>query len=400
MPPEPSVAQQELSAIVRLRAGKVFRARGGKSTHAVRGYMAIRQSLFGGGEQHLIGLDISSSSVKLLELARKGEGFHVETYAVEPLPPNAVSDKQITEPKLVAEAIGRAVNRAGTRTRQAAVAVSGAAVISKIIEMPAALSDDEMEEQIRAEADQYIPYSIDEVNIDFEIIGRNAKNGEVVDVLLAACRKEQVDQRGAALELAGLRPKVIDIETYALENASRFLEHQMPDGGRGRTIAIVDIGATTMSVLILHDRHTIYTRDQAFGGRQLTEEIMRQYGVSFYEATRAKRDGKLPEDYASDVLPSFVADMAIQIDRSLQFFFSAATQYTHIDQIILAGGCAHIERIDAKIQERLQIPTVVARPFAQMSVGGRAKPASLARDEASLLIACGLAFRAFDEPKK
>lgn len=362
--------------------------------------MAIRTSLFGGGEQQLIGMDISSSSVKLLELTRKGERYHVETYAVEPLPPNAVTDKQIAEPKLVAEAIGRAINRAGTRTRQVAVAVSGTAVISKIIEMPASLSDDEMEEQIRAEADQYIPYPIDEVNIDFEIVGKNAKNSEMVDVLLAACRKEQVDQRAAALELAGLKPKIVDIETYALENASVFLEHQMPDGGRGRTVAIVDIGANTTSVLILHDGHTIYTRDQSFGGRQLTEEIMRHYGMSFDEALRAKHDGSLPEDYASEVLPSFIADMAMQIDRSLQFFFSAVTQYTQIDQIILAGGCARIPGIDAEIQARLNIPTVVAKPFAQMSVGARARPSSLAKDEASLLIACGLAFRAFDEPKK
>ncbi|HEY9545745.1 MAG TPA: pilus assembly protein PilM [Solimonas sp.] len=361
--------------------------------------MAIKQSLFGGGDQHLIGLDISSSSVKLLELTRKGERFHVESYAVEPLPPNAVSDKQIAEPQLVADAIGRAVNRAGTRTRQAAVAVSGAAVISKIIEMPASLSEDELEEQIRAEADQYIPYPIDEVNVDFEVIGRNAKNNEVADVLLAACRKEFVEQRCAAIELAGLKPKVVDIETYALENASVFLQHQMPDGGRGRTIAIVDIGANSTSVLILHDGHTVYTRDQGFGGRQLTEEVMRHYGMSFDEATRAKRNGSLPGDYASEVLPNFVADMGQQIDRSLQFFFSAVTQYTHIDQIILAGGCAQIDGLDAQIQERLQVPTVIARPFAQMSVSSKAKPAVLAREEASLLIACGLAFRAFDEPQ-
>lgn len=361
--------------------------------------MAIKQSLFGGGDQHLIGLDISSSSVKLLELTRKGDRFHVEAYAVEPLPPNAVSDKQITEPKLVADAIGRAVNRAGTRTRQAAVAVSGTAVISKIIEMPASLSEDELEEQIRAEADQYIPYPIDEVNVDFEVLGRNAKNGEMGDVLLAACRKEFVDQRCAAIELAGLKPKVVDIETYSLENASIFLEHQMPDGGRGRTIAIVDIGATTSSVLVLHDGHTVYTRDQGFGGRQLTEEVMRHYAMSFDEAERGKRDGSLPADYNEEILPNFIADMAMQIDRSLQFFFSAVTQYTHIDQIILGGGCALIDGIDTSIQERLQIPTVTARPFAQMSVGSRAKPAQLAREEPGLLIACGLAFRAFDEPR-
>lgn len=361
--------------------------------------MAIPSSLFGGGDQQLIGLDISSTAVKLIELTRRGEQYHVEAYAVEPLPPNAVSDKQITDPQLVAEAIKRAVQRSGTRTRGAAVAVSGTSVISKIIEMPASLSEDELEEQIRAEADQYIPYPIDEVNIDFEIIGTNPKNSEMVHVLLAACRKEQVEQRGAALELAGLKPKVVDIETYALENASQFLQHQMPDGGRGRTIALVDIGANTTLVVILHDGQTVYTRDQAFGGRQLVEEIMRQHGLSADEALEALRSQRLPEGFAEELLPSFAADVAMQIDRSLQFFFSAVTQHGNIDQIILAGGCAQIPMIEAYIQERLQIPTVVAQPLARMSVSSRAKPAALARDEATLLIACGLAFRAFDEPR-
>jgi type IV pilus assembly protein PilM len=361
--------------------------------------MATMQSLFGGGSPHLIGLDISSSSVKLLELSRKGSKFHVESYAVEPLPPNAVTDKQINEPKLVAEAIGRAVNRAGTRTRQAAVAVAGTAVISKVIEMPASLSEENMEEQIRAEADQYIPYPIDEVNIDFEVIGKSPKNSEMLDVLLAACRKEQVEHRCAAVELAGLTAKVVDIESYALENATQFLHHQMPDGGRNKTIALIDMGANTTSVLILHNLETIYTRDQNFGGRQLTEEIMRHYGMTFEEAGKAKRTGTLPDDYSTEVLAHFVADMAQQIDRSLQFFFSAVTQYSSIDQIILAGGCAHIPGVDHSIQERLQVPTVVARPFAGMSVSSRAKPANLAKDEASLLIACGLAYRAFDEVK-
>jgi len=362
--------------------------------------MASMQSLFGGGSPHLIGLDISSSSVKLLELSRKGTRFHVEAYAVEPLPPNAVTDKQINDPKLVSEAVGRAVVKSGTRTRHAAVAVAGASVISKVIEMPAMLSEDDMEEQIKAEADQYIPYPIDEVNIDFEVLNSSGKNGEMVEVLLAACRKEQVEQRCAALELAGLTPKVVDVEAYALENATQFLEHQMPDKGKGKTIALVDMGANTTSVLILHDLKTIYTRDQSFGGRQLTEEIMRHYGMTLEEAAKAKRDGSLAEDYKTEVLAHFLADMAQQIDRSLQFFFSAATQYNNIDQIILAGGCAQIPGVDQSIQERLQVPTVVAKPFAGMSVSSKAKPANLAKDESSLLIACGLAYRAFDEVKK
>lgn len=359
--------------------------------------MSIVQSLFGKGDQQLIGLDISSSAVKLLELSRRGEKFHVETYAVEPLPPNAVTDKQISDPKIVGDAVARAVNRAGTRTKQAAVAVAGASVISKVIQLPRSLSEDDMEEQIKIEADQYIPYPVDEVSLDFEVLGSSDKNSEMVDVLLAACRREQVEQRSAALEIAGLVPKVVDIETYALENACQFLTHQMPDRGRNHTIALVDVGATTTSVLILHDLKTIYTRDQGFGGRQLTEDIMRHYGMSLEDAAKAKKFGSLPDDYHSEVLSHFISDMAQQIDRSLQFFFSAASQYNSIDQIILAGGCAHIPNVDAALQERLRVPTVIAKPFAGMSVSSKAKPANLAKEEASLLIACGLAYRAFDE---
>lgn len=358
--------------------------------------MSIMQSLFAGAGKGLIGLDISSSAVKLLELGRRGDKYHVETFAVEPLPPNAVNDKQITDPKLVAEAIVRAVNHAGTHTKHAAIAVSGASVITKTIQMPAGMSEHDMEEQIKVEADQYIPYPVDEVNLDFQVLGSGDKTGGTVDVLLAACRKEQVEQRCAALEIAGLMPRVVDVEAYALENACQFLQHQMPAQGRRKTVAIVDMGASTTSVLVLHDLETIYTRDQAFGGKQLTEDIMRHYGMTFEEAGKAKRYNTLPEDYQSAVLGPFIADMAQQIDRSLQFFFAASSQYNSIDQIILAGGCAQIPGVDALIAERLQIATAAARPFAGMTVSPKAKASALARDESSLLIACGLACRAFD----
>ncbi|TXH05544.1 MAG: pilus assembly protein PilM [Nevskiaceae bacterium] len=358
--------------------------------------MAIMQSLLGGGPQALVGLDISSSAVKLLELAKKGDKYQVEAYAVELLPPNAVNDKQITDPKAVGEVIARAVNRSGSRAKNAAIAVAGASVISKIIQMPASLSENDMEEQIKAEADQYIPYPIEEVNLDFQVVGKSDKGGETVDVLLAACRKEQVEQRCAAVEIAGLKPTVVDIESYALENACEFLRHQMPEGGQGKTIAVVDIGASNTSVLILHDLKTVYTRDQAFGGKQLTEDIMRHYGMSYEEALRANRTGNLPETYNEEVLSHFLADMAQQVDRSLQFFFSAASQYSSVDQIIVAGGCSHIPNVETFINQRLQIPTVVAKPFARMSIAAKAKPPMLAKDEGALLIACGLAFRAFD----
>ena len=359
--------------------------------------MSFMESLFGGGSRELIGLDISSSAVKLLELSKRGDRYSVEAYAVEPLPANVVNDKQLVDPKIVGEAVARALSRAGTRTKNAAVAVAGSSVITKLIFMPGTLSEHDMEDQIKAEADQYIPYPIEEVNMDFQILGPSAKDKASVDVLLAACRKEQVEQRMAALEMAGLKPIVVDIEVYALENACQFLRHQMPDGGKGKTIAVVDMGATTTSLMVLHDLQTVYTRDQAFGGRQLTEDIMRFYGMSHEEASKGKRLGTLPDNYQTEVLAHFLSDMAQQIDRSLQFFFSASSQHSAIDQVILAGGCAQIHGVEAAIQERLQIPTVVARPFAQMSVASRAKPAQLAQDEASLLIAAGLAFRAFDE---
>ena len=370
-----------------------FQARAGHTD-----VMSILQSLFSaGGSKSMVGLDISSSAVKLLELGKRGDQYVVEAYAVEPLPVNAVTDKQIADPEPVAEAIKRAVQRAGTRTRNAGVAVAGSSVITKIIPLSSSLSENEMEEQIKAEADQYIPYPIDEVNLDFQVLGTSEKDAGAVEVLLAACRREQVDQRVTAIELAGLKAMVVDIEAYALENACQFLTHQMPNEGRNKTVAIVDMGASTTSVLILHDGATIFTRDQAFGGRQLTEDIMRMYGLSYEDAGRQKKNGGLPEGYETEVLAHFLSDMAQQIDRSLQFFFAASAKHGHIDQIILAGGCAHITGVDKAIQERLQIPTVVARPFSRMSVSARAKPALLAKDEASLLIACGLAQRAFDE---
>ena len=358
--------------------------------------MSIMQSLFGTKSRELIGLDISSSAIKLVELAKRGDRYTVESYAIEPLPANAVADKQILDPQAVAECIARAVNRAGTRIRQAALAVSGASVITKIIQMPESLSELDLEEQIKVEADQYIPYSIDEVALDFQVLGQSAAGSGQVDVMLAACRKDQVETRCAAIELAGLTPKIVDIEANALQNSALLLRHQMPDRGRDRTIALIDMGATTTSVLVLQNLQAVYTRDQSFGGRQLLEDMMRYYGMTLEEASQARRFNNLPDGFELEVLEPFVADMGQQIDRSLQFFFASSPQHGQIDQIILAGGCSGIEHVDRQLADQLQIPVVIAQPFANLSASPRAKPSQLSRDSASLLIASGLALRAFD----
>ena len=355
--------------------------------------------LFRSKKQALLGLDISSTAVKLLELSmssgRSGTKYRVESYAVEPLPANAVVEKNIADIDAVGQAVLNVVKRASTKTRQASVAVSGSAVITKVITMSAALSDQDRENQIQLEADQYIPYPLEEVNIDFEVLGISEKNPEMVDVLLAASRSENVDDRVAALEIAGLTAAVVDVEAFAMENAFSQIADQLPEYGDDQTVAIADIGATITTLNVLHNSKVIYTREQNFGGKQLTEEIQRRYGLSHQEAGMAKRQGGLPDNYVPEVLDPFKEAMAQQVSRSLQFFFSSSA-YNTVDNIVLAGGCASIPGVDELIEEKIGTATIVANPFASMSVSSNVKPQSLSNDASSLMIACGLALRSFD----
>lgn len=343
----------------------------------------------------ILGLDISSTAVKLLELSKQGERYRVESYAVEPLPPNSVVEKNIADVEAVGESIRRAVKRSGTRAKHAAVAVAGSSVITKMITMNASLKEDDLESQIMLEADQYIPYPLEEVNLDFEVLGTSEKSTETVDVLLAASRSENVDMRVAALEIANLAARVVDVEAYALENAYSLLAEQLPDQGEGQTIAVVDVGATMTTLNVLHNNKIIYTREQVFGGKQLTEEIMRRYGLSYEEAGMAKRQGGLPDNYVTEVLDPFKEAMAQQVSRSLQFFFSSS-QYNHVDHIVLAGGSASITGIDEVIENSIGTSTSIANPFANMSLSNKIKPQTLSNDAPALMIACGLALRSFD----
>ncbi len=346
----------------------------------------------------LLGVDISSTAIKLVELSQTNSGtpslFRVENYAVEPLPPNAVVEKKIADVQAVGEAIQKAVNRSGTKAKHAAVAVSGSAVITKIISMSATLSDAEMETQIQLEADQYIPYPLEEVNIDFDVLGPSASGGELVDVLLAASRRENVDDRVAALEIAGLAPEVVDVEAYAMESACALLLRSHGESPE-RNVAIADIGATTTTLHVLHDGHTVYTREQNFGGQQLIEDVQRRYGIPRAQALQQVIEGGLPDNYEAEVLSPFKEALAQQISRALQFFYSAST-FNRVDQVILAGGSAGIHGIDELVEERLSIPTSVANPFSHMSLSPKIQPQTLSRDAPALIISVGLALRGFD----
>lgn len=354
----------------------------------------MKFDFFANSTPPLIGVDISSASVKMVELAEGSKGaYRLEAYAIAPLPRDAVVDGNIAGLDQVADVIKQAWKLLGSREKRLALSLPAAAVISKKVLMPAGLREEDMEFQVEAEANQYIPFSLDEVNIDFQVLGP-AADPEEVDVLIAAARKEKIEDRVAAAEGAGLKVVIMDVETYATEAAYALASRQLPNNGKGQTVMIVDIGASAMHINVLHDNQSVYIREQTFGGAQLTQEIQRRFGLSPEEAEIAKRRGGLPDSYEAEVLQPFMQSLSLEVARAIQFFTSS-TQYNRVDHILLAGGCASIPAIDAAVQDRTQIHTVTANPFSGMSLNPRIKQQQLVADAPSLMIACGLALRRF-----
>ena len=359
--------------------------------------MQFDLSIFSLKARPLIGLDISSSSVKLVELSDAGHGQQrIERYTIEALPRDSVVDGNIVSLESVAEAVKRAWKRLGSPIKYVAMALPASAVITKKIIVPAGLREQELELQVESEANQYIPFSLDEVNLDFQLIGPAPSGPDDVEVLIAASRKEKVEDRVACADAAGLKPVVMDVESYATQAAFERVEAQLPGGGRDTIIALVDVGANVMNVTILKNDQQLYIREQAFGGSQLTQDIMRTYGMSGEEAEAAKRTSSLPENYEAELLRPFMDNLALEVSRALQFFFTS-TQYNEVDHIVLAGGCAVIAGLDEIVATRTQIPTIVANPFVSMLTASRIRPKHLIADAPSLMVACGLALRRFDQ---
>lgn len=342
----------------------------------------------------MLGVDISSTTVKLIELSVSGDRYRVEAYSVSSLPQDAVVEKSINNVEDVAGAIRSVHAQSRTKNKLVCSAVAGSSVITKILSMPAGLKDDDLETQLTLEADQYIPYPLDEVAIDFEVQGPTPGRTDMVDVLLAACRRETIDARVEALEMADLTPRVMDVEAYAMERAFELIRHQADIDERA-TVAIVDIGATMTTLSVLHRGKTVYTREQLFGGKQLTDEIMRRYGLPLEEAGLAKKQGGLPDDYETDVLEPFREAVVQQVARSLQFFFSSS-DFNGVDHIFLAGGVAAMDSLADLVSQRLSTPVAVANPFADMSVSPKVNAVALNSDAPAMMIACGLALRSFD----
>lgn len=352
-------------------------------------------SLFSREPAPLLGIDISSSSVKLVELDRDKTGRLVlETCAMETLEPGWVTEGSIEKFDEVAEALRRLVRKSGTRTKNAALALPSSAVITKRITLPGGMSEQELEVQVESEANQYIPFSLDEVSLDFCVIGPNKNVPDEVDVLLAASRREKVQDRQGLAEAAGLKAVVIDIESFAARRAAGRLIEALPGKGANAMVALFEIGAQTTSMQVLRNEDVLYERDQAFGGAQLTQLIVRQYGFSLEEAERKKSSGELPEDYASVVLRPFVDSMAQELGRALQFFFTS-TPYNRVDHILLGGGSAPLSGLTDAVSRQTGFSCSLVNPFEGMEFGHSVRLKKIASEAPSYLSACGLAMRRF-----
>jgi type IV pilus assembly protein PilM len=275
------------------------------------------------------------------------------------------------------------------------MAVPSGAVITKKIIVAAGLREEELEAQVESEANQYIPFALEEVNLDFQVVGPSPTHPEEQEVLIAATRKEKVSDRFAVAENAGLRPLVMDVESFAQMSALQLVVRQLPGGGNDQNVAIVDVGANVMQVSVVRNEQSVYTREQAFGGNQLTADIVSRYGMSPEEAENAKRSGGLPDDFETEVLRPFMENLSQEVQRALQFFFTS-TSYNTVDHILLAGGSAVIPGLDEVVHTRTQVPTVVANPFGAMQTSSRIQLKRLMQDAPSLIVACGLAMRRFD----
>ncbi len=346
-------------------------------------------------KQPLLGIDISSSAVKMLELAKIGNRYAIESYAAEPLPINTVIEGRIDNIGEATGAVKRAVKASGSKIKEVAAAIPVSAAMNKIVALPASLSEHDMEDQAIYEAENFISRPLDEVMIGFDVLGPSAQGTNNVDVLIAAGLTEVVTTYTTVLKQAGLKPVIIDVESYAVEKAFSLIARQLPNHGQDLNVALIDVGSTTTGLYIITNGAIIFNHEQQFGGLELTENIERHYGISYQEAglAKKKRGEDALEGYDSAVLNSFKDSIVTIIKRGLQFFYSNSVEQRSVDYVVLSGGCALIEGIGETLEKEIDIPTSIANPFSNMVFGRNVERGKLKHEEPMLLSACGLAMR-------
>jgi type IV pilus assembly protein PilM len=349
-------------------------------------------SLFGTKNAGWIGVDIGSSSVKLAAVAGSGKSAELIAYAIVSLPASAVIDGNVQEPDVVAEAIERGLKISGAKQKLAVTSVPSSAVITKELQISNVFVGMELEEQVRIEADQFVPYALDEVALDFQVIGPLKGNPQLNEILLVACRRDDVSAREDALDTAGLKCAVVDVDTYVVERVLPWLDRDKEAG----TIGIVDIGASTLTLNVLRDGKVIYNREQAFGGNELTNTIHKQYGIDVAEVEKQLRMREISEEIEEMLVQPFASAVAQQVSRSLQFFYSSGAR-NQLDRLYLCGGVAGIDDLEAIVGTEIGVDTFIANPAAAMKVASRINPAKLEVDAPALVKAVGLALRSLEK---
>jgi len=350
--------------------------------------------LFAKKSDPVIGLDIGSTSVRLLQLSSQGSGYRIDHFAIEPLSKGVVVDKAVQDVEAISNAISRAVKASGTRAKSCAIAVSGSAVFTKTISLPADLAASDIESQVQIEANQYVPYPLDEVSLDFEVLGPSPRNADMMDILLAASKSENIESRQDAIDTAGLKAKVVDVEAFAIANAFELIRQR--DGvNRGEAVGFFDMGFDLTTLLVIKGGQVIYTRDHPFGGHQLLEETQRRYDMTIEQASFFERNEEAPEDFEDEVLEPFQLNIVHQISRALQFYASS-NEYSNISTIYLSGGTASLRGLAPMVQQELGMTTRIADPITGLEIAQNVAVTAIRRNANNLMIAMGLALRGFD----
>jgi len=319
-------------------------------------------------KKDVIGLDIGCSSIKLVELREDKKGYKLQNLAISPLPPEAIVDGALMDSVTIIDTIRDVIANAKTKTRDVVTSVSGHSVIVKKISLPF-MTEAELEESIQWEAERYIPFDINDVNIDFQIFGAAPENPEVMDVVLVAAKKDIINDYVSIIMETGLNPVVIDIDSFALENMLAINY----DIGREETVAIINVGASVANINIVKNNISAFTRDIFKGGNQITEEIQRQLHVDHEEAEKIKVGSKVDvtsQSVIENVLKTASESLAVEIGNSLDFFQSTTT-YEKIGKLYLSGGGSKIKDFDMTLQQQIGIPVEIANPFKKVEYSGR-----------------------------
>ncbi|WP_261843541.1 pilus assembly protein PilM [Aliamphritea ceti] len=344
-------------------------------------------------EKGWVGVDIGTSSVKMVALSKRGADLRVDAYAIVPLPPTAVIDNSIQDVGQVSEMIERGLKICNKPLNQAVTAVPSSAVISKTIELSDSFTEFDLEEQIKIEADRFIPYPLDEVALDFEIIRPSPSTPGLNEILLVACRNNDVEKREDAINSADLNCQVVDVDSFCIERVYPLLA--LDDADNQALIGLVDIGAATLTLNVFKNNQIVYSREQAFGGNDLSHLLQQHAGVNPADIDHQLRSGELGLELMETVVLPFRSTISQQISRALQFFYSSGA-HNQLTKLCLQGGGVTIEGLADIVAEEVGVATELANPFAGMDIDSKINPARLAHDAPSLVKACGMSLRSFE----